>query len=246
MTPDPHTLSGAYAVNALDERERPLFEQHLATCAECRAEVAGLIATAARLGDAVATHPPPYLRDRVLTQARQTRQLRPPVPAQRAEPPAWRFRLLLAAASVLAILAGTLGALAWQANERAGDLRAHNDRIAAVVSAPDAVTVSGPLDGGGHAAAVASPARGEIALLAGELPALAEGQAYQLWMIAADQAHSGGVIDLDDGRALHVAAADLSGINAVALSVEPAGGSSAPTTDPVWMLTFDVAERQTN
>ena len=36
---DIHALSGAYAVDALDDDEREQFEQHLAVCPECRAEV---------------------------------------------------------------------------------------------------------------------------------------------------------------------------------------------------------------
>ncbi len=36
---DIHALSGAYAVDALDDIERAQFERHLAECAECRAEV---------------------------------------------------------------------------------------------------------------------------------------------------------------------------------------------------------------
>ncbi len=39
MTDDIHALSGAYAVDALDELERVQFEQHLAGCSACRAEV---------------------------------------------------------------------------------------------------------------------------------------------------------------------------------------------------------------
>ena len=42
MSPDLHHLSGAYAVDALDDAERTSFEQHLAGCADCRAEVAEL------------------------------------------------------------------------------------------------------------------------------------------------------------------------------------------------------------
>ena len=38
MSADVHGLSGAYAVDALDEREREAFESHLAQCAECQAE----------------------------------------------------------------------------------------------------------------------------------------------------------------------------------------------------------------
>ena len=37
MSPDLHHLSGAYAVDALDEAERSAFERHLAVCAACRA-----------------------------------------------------------------------------------------------------------------------------------------------------------------------------------------------------------------
>ncbi len=50
MSPDLHHLSGAYAVDALDDGERGPFEQHLAGCADCRAEVAELSATAHSLG----------------------------------------------------------------------------------------------------------------------------------------------------------------------------------------------------
>ena len=39
---DIHALSGAYAIDALDDIERAQFERHLAECAECRAEVDSL------------------------------------------------------------------------------------------------------------------------------------------------------------------------------------------------------------
>ena len=39
---DIHALSGAYAVDALDDVERAEFERHLASCAACREEVASL------------------------------------------------------------------------------------------------------------------------------------------------------------------------------------------------------------
>ena len=39
---DIHALSGAYAVDAVDDIERAEFERHLATCADCREEVAEL------------------------------------------------------------------------------------------------------------------------------------------------------------------------------------------------------------
>ena len=46
---DIHALSGAYAVDALDDLERAQFARHLAQCAECQAEVASLREAAALL-----------------------------------------------------------------------------------------------------------------------------------------------------------------------------------------------------
>ena len=39
MSGDIHALSGAYAVDAVDDLERAMFERHLAQCGTCRAEV---------------------------------------------------------------------------------------------------------------------------------------------------------------------------------------------------------------
>ena len=56
MNDDIHALSGAYAVDAVDERERADFEQHLAACAECRAEVASFRATTEQLSVLIGAH----------------------------------------------------------------------------------------------------------------------------------------------------------------------------------------------
>jgi anti-sigma-K factor RskA len=77
MSPDLHHLSGAYAVDALDDAERTSFEQHLAVCADCRAEVSELSATAHALGSLTETAPPPSLRASVLTGIAQVRPLPP-------------------------------------------------------------------------------------------------------------------------------------------------------------------------
>ena len=66
MTDDIHKLSGAYATDALDDLERARFETHLASCEDCRAEVAELREAAARLADTTATPAPASLRESVL------------------------------------------------------------------------------------------------------------------------------------------------------------------------------------
>lgn len=69
---DLHELAGAYMLDALDADDRQAFEEHLAGCERCRAEVAGLTETAGALayGADEGPAPPDALRDRILGAAR--------------------------------------------------------------------------------------------------------------------------------------------------------------------------------
>ena len=97
MSPDLHHLSGAYAVDALDAQERASFEQHLAGCPDCRAEVAELTAAAHSLATLAETAPPAGLRDAVLSGITKVRPL-PPVDtgddgSTRSAAASWSLRL---------------------------------------------------------------------------------------------------------------------------------------------------------
>jgi anti-sigma factor RsiW len=83
MSADLHTLTGAYAADALSETERLAFERHLDACPACAQEVRELTETAARLGSAVAVPPPAALWERVRAEAAATRQ---PDRQRRSEP----------------------------------------------------------------------------------------------------------------------------------------------------------------
>jgi anti-sigma-K factor RskA len=87
MSPDIHTLTGAYAVDALSDDERQVFESHLGACGPCRQEVAELQATAARLGGSLHEPPPAELKGRVLVAIDRTRQ-EPPSSDDRSWPDA--------------------------------------------------------------------------------------------------------------------------------------------------------------
>ena len=75
--PEPHTLAGVYALDALTRADRARFERHLARCPQCAAEISGLRETTARLAAAATTAPPAGLIQRAVAAAAQTRQLSP-------------------------------------------------------------------------------------------------------------------------------------------------------------------------
>src|SRR5215475_4738702 len=66
-----HDLTPAYALDALDADERRAYEEHLAGCERCRADLAELGETVGALGLAAeGPAPPEALRDRILVAAR--------------------------------------------------------------------------------------------------------------------------------------------------------------------------------
>src|SRR5215469_12691034 len=77
--PEPHTLSGAYVLDALSESDRAQFERHLARCPACEREVTELREATSGLARASSAAPPPMLIQRVLESAGQVRQLPPAV-----------------------------------------------------------------------------------------------------------------------------------------------------------------------
>jgi anti-sigma factor RsiW len=55
---EPHTLAGAYVMDAISPPDRARFERHLERCDECSREVDGLREATARLASATAASPP--------------------------------------------------------------------------------------------------------------------------------------------------------------------------------------------
>ena len=85
MSEDIHALSGAYAVDALDDVERARFERHLAGCTACQAEVESLVAAASELSVLTEVAPPASLKAKVLAEIATVRPL-PPLPVQQDDP----------------------------------------------------------------------------------------------------------------------------------------------------------------
>lgn len=65
-----HDFVAAYAIGALEQDERHAFEDHLLTCAPCRAELRLLQEVTEELAVSTATDPPPSIRQRLTEQVR--------------------------------------------------------------------------------------------------------------------------------------------------------------------------------
>ncbi|MFC6149417.1 MULTISPECIES: anti-sigma factor [Mumia] len=236
MTSDPHNLSGAYALDALDAAERDAYESHLAECSDCAEEVRGFRATAARLGAAEETHVPEHLRRTVLDAVARTPQERPVVVDLASHPRTrWATRALLVAASLALVVGAAVFGVTQR--DRADDMAAQQEAITAVLSAPDAAMVSSPVEGGGTVRVLQSAELAKAVMVVSDLPKLAEDEDYQMWTQSDGAMHSAGVLPRDEqgSRGAHVMD-DVTGVTAVAISIEPAGGSEEPTSDPIVLI----------
>jgi len=230
-----HTLTGAYATDALGPQERAAFERHLQGCDTCRQEVAELSATTARLAEATAAPVPEGLRERVLGQVARTRQLAPAhsvVDLAQRRGRSWTRQPVTAAAAALLVVAIGLGGLVAVTEHRASQAETTAARIAAVAADPDHVQRSAQIRSGGTGTVLS--AHGVAVFHADGLPELPRGRAYQLWRISGQESHSAGV--LGRGGALTGVVTDVGPGDLIGLTVEPSVGSEAPTTDPVFVV----------
>ena len=134
---------------------------------------------------------------------------------------------LAAAAAAVAIAAG---GIAW------GPWSDPASPVDQVVSAADATRVSatkGPMT----AEVAYSRELGKGAITVTGMPPAPEGKVYQLWYVGADGvARSAGLMAPEGGRGAMVLEGDPNQAAAVGVTVEPEGGSTSPTTDPVVVL----------
>lgn len=227
-------LLPGYALACLDEAEVAQVKEHLAACTACRAELRTYQALADQLPLAAPQVEPPgrvkaAVMDRIQAQTR---------PATRPQPfpswwqafsgwarqltPAWSLASLVL---VLALAASNL--LLWRQVDRMSRqqpaLRVVN--LAGTGPAPAASAVLVISLDGQHGT-----------LVADDLPNLPDEQQFQLWLIDKDgQRTSGGVFSVRDGYgSVWVGSPEpLASYPAFGVTIEPAGGSPAPTGEKV-------------
>lgn len=157
-------------------------------------------------------------------------------PAERAARRRWFQRpgaILASAAAAVLLIAGAVVGLNWTGPAGWGAQR----DVQAIASADDAQTTTAEVAGGGEVTLVWSEQLGRSAILAEGLPAVGDDETYELWYIDASgeelAATPAGLFDPDGGAAYVVLDGEFRPGLLVGITVEPAGGSDAPTSDPI-------------
>lgn len=166
-----------------------------------------------------------------------------PVPTRVRHARPGRPWLRWALAASLAAVAGLGGVAVWQA-EQAGTARqdarraeARAAELAGVLAAPDATPVTGRLANGGTGTVVVSEDRNRAVFVASGMPAPPAGKVYQLWFAdPAGAMRPAGLMNPARPGAPELMTGPVGGSTAVGVTLEPAGGSPAPTTEPLMVL----------
>lgn len=219
MADDLHTLSAPYALDALSAEDRERFEEHLASCERCRADLAALTDAAAALAFAVeGPGPPPTLRGRILDAARAEGPANV-VPLRRRPPVA-----ALAAAFAVAATAAAVAFGVWAASLHHS--LSHDRQALRVIGDPAARHY----DVAGRGELVVAPSG--VAVLALHMPAPPKGKTYEAW-VANPSVHRAGEFD---GSTTTLPIRLTRGAQ-VMVTVERAGGVDAPTSKPLFVVT---------
>ena len=241
MADDDHDLLPVYALDAVDDAERHGVERLLAADPDARRELDEYREVVA--GFTADERPPSWLREQVLTRvaadsagsaesARSTRTGGGTPVRTAHRPVAHPLRRRLAALGLAAAVAAAVAiptTIAIQSQQTQRELQAQTDTIAEMLADPDAQVLTAPMSGGGEVSALVSG--GRVMLAASGMADPGDDQDYQLWAISEGTITSAGLIKPTDGSAS--ALLDAAPGTTLAVTLEPAGGSDQPTTEPL-------------
>jgi anti-sigma-K factor RskA len=231
-------LKDSYVLGALPEEEHLEFEQYLAVHPDLQAEIeelstiAGLLAFSVRVQE-----PPPELRRRIMAtvegEAVQPRTSRRSWLAGLWEALGIRD-LALAGAAILVI-----GLFSWsmllqgEVQELQGQVQSLQSQPQDQSQGPQMIALGGEGTKQGARAELVTLEGDRAVLVAEKMPPAPEGKTYQIWVIKGDTPQPSGLFEPEGGSIAVVVENPVEGADAVAVTVEPEGGSKKPTTDPM-------------
>ncbi|HEY6990781.1 MAG TPA: anti-sigma factor [Bryobacteraceae bacterium] len=235
--PEMNELYELYALGALEPELANEIDSHLADgCEYCGERLREATrAAAAMSGMAEQLEPPKHLRDRLLASVRPRKQSS-----------SWLFAVAGLAAACVLLLVYSL----WSRNtvqslsDRISSLTQERDQLRSaveVLSRPDTRMVQFGNNNAPHGRVFLSQ-NGGVVFAGSQLPQITSDKTFQLWLIpAAGAPRSAGIFRPNaGGEFVNVlpGPVDLAGIHAVAVSVEPRQGSTAPTTTPILVVSI--------
>ena len=232
-------LKDAYVLGALPEEERLEFERYLAAHPDLQAQMEELSAVAGLLAFSVSEQEPaPELRRRIMDTV-EAEAVQP----RTSQPRSWLSRLWEAVGPRELALAGAavlvIGLFSWGMLLQ-GEVRDLQGRVQSLQSQPQDQS-QGPqmiaLGGAGTEQGVRAELLilkdDQAVLLAENMPPAPEGKTYQIWVIKGDTPEPSGLFEPRGDSIAAVVENPVEGADAVAVTVEPEGGSKKPTTEPM-------------
>ena len=229
-------LKDAYALGALPDNERATVEAYLALHPERQAEIDDMVGIAGLLALAPPEQEPPADLRRRLMQVVESEAVQP----RAAESPtsSWFGRLgglrnvALGAAAVLVV-----GLLSWNVLLQ-GDVQDLRGQVEEARSANEAqqtreIALDGTWAEQGARAEVTALKDDRAILVVEDMPSMPEDRTGQVWVIHDDKPLPSGLLDPSGNMAATAITTPLRGADAIAVTIEPAGGSEEPTSDPV-------------
>jgi anti-sigma-K factor RskA len=227
-------LKDAYVLGALPEEERLEFEQYLVAHPDLQEEVEALGAVAGLLAfSPQEQEPPPELRRRIMATV-EAESVHPHTSRRSWLAALWEAvgirDLALAAAAMLVI-----GLFSWSMLLQ-GEVRDLQGRVQSLQSqpqGPQVIALGGVGTKQGARAELVTLEGDRAVLVAENMPPVPEGKTYQIWVIKGDTPQPSGLFEPKGDSIAAVVENPVEGADAVAVTVEPKGGSKKPTTDPM-------------